>query len=156
MAAGNTTDATLTALQAELDALIAVRDALMAEHDALTESAAARLETAVSEKNVAIAELTARRDQREALLGRDSLRVAVTQFFEEGINRQQALSTVDHLQQLGQECQRLNRRNGLLISGLREMTTSALGILRGESTVRLYGQSGGRDEALGSRVIGTA
>jgi flagellar biosynthesis/type III secretory pathway chaperone len=147
----------IDALRGERAALEAVRDALVAEHSALTDAEGAQLETAVAEKNLAIDALVHRRSEREAVIGRADLRKAVVAQYEDGSPAQrQALETVADLQQLGQECQRLNQRNGLLISGLRDMTANALGVLRGEPSVQLYGQSGERAENLSSRVIGTA
>lgn len=143
----------LVALENELSALEAVHAALEQEYSALVDSQAERLEIAVAEKARLLDTLVERRRARELLTGTGSLREHVNLKMA---GNPAATALVDKLQAIGEECKKINVRNGQLIGGLREMTSGALGILRGEPVVTLYGQSGDSACDLGSRSLGTA
>ncbi len=147
----------LTALESELVALEAVHAALEEEYSALVDSQAERLENAVADKARLLDALVERRRERESLTGTGSLRDYVSQQMAGNTALLTTATTlIDKLQAIGDECKKINVRNGQLIGGLREMTSGALGILRGEPVVTLYGQSGDSACDLGSRSLGTA
>lgn len=148
----------LNALVKEADALSTVLHALEAEHEALLEGDSGKLEDAVARKQMALAEHAATAQERESL----GLAQNITQSIKENRNltdseRAQGLALASQLRSAGADAKQKNQRNGMLIAGLRERTSAALGILRpGESGITLYGQQGQANQDLGSRILGRA
>lgn len=151
-------DAIAQALVRELETLTQVVETLDIEHEALLGSDAERLEQAVAAKQRAIAAHAQARHERETLGLRENLRAQIESHpgFFNGL-KAQALDTVDVLREKGAASKNANKRNGMLIAGLRERTRSALTLLRPDAAnVTLYGNRGSAEDTMGSRLLGSA
>ena len=151
-------DAIAQALVRELETLTQVIETLDIEHEALLGSDAERLEQAVAAKQRAIAAHAQARHERETLGLRENLRAQIESHpgFFNGL-KAQALDTVDVLREKGAASKNANKRNGMLIAGLRERTRSALTLLRPDAAnVTLYGNRGSAEDTMGSRLLGSA
>lgn len=146
-------------LSREAEALTVVLKALEEEHAALISNDPARLESAVSEKNSALDRYMAAKASREAQGISDNIKDAIANHprLSEG-QRASGIELATAMRAAGENCQKLNQRNGMLIHALRDHTKRALNLVRGgESGVTLYGQQGRADDPdAGSRVLGTA
>ena len=145
-------------LDKELNTLVYVMEMLDVEHEALIGSDAERLEQAVAAKQNAInAHLKARHD-REAIGLKDALREQIEAHptLVNGL-KARAIEIVHDLEKLALKSKELNTRNGRLISGLQDRTTSAIRVLRPEAAnITLYGDSGSAENTMGSRLLGSA
>ena len=151
-------EAIAQALVRELETLTQVVETLDIEHEALLGSDAERLEQAVAAKQRAIAAHAQARHERETLGLRENLRAQIESHpgFFNGL-KTQALDTVDVLREKGAASKNANKRNGMLIAGLRERTRSALTLLRPDAAnVTLYGNRGSAEGTMGSRLLGSA
>ena len=151
-------EALALSLKAELETLTQVVETLDIEHDALMGSDAERLEQAVAAKQRAIAAHAKARYEREQLGLRENLTAQIETHpgFFNGL-KEQTLNCLDELRNKGIDSKNANQRNGMLISGLRERTRSALTLLRPDAAnVTLYGNRGSADDTMGSRLLGSA
>ena len=148
----------VSALDAELSTLVQVLDMLDIEHEALMGNDPERLEQAVAAKQNAIAAHLKSRCYRESLGLRDSLREQLEAHptLVNGL-RERAVNLVTELNDLALQCKNMNARNGKLIAGLKERTTTSLKVLRPEAAnITLYGDSGSAENTMGSRLLGSA
>jgi flagellar biosynthesis/type III secretory pathway chaperone len=151
-------EAIAQALAHELETLTQVVETLDIEHEALMGSDAGRLEQAVAAKQRAIAAHAQARHARESLGLKEGLRQQIESHpgFFNGL-KEGALEHVDALRENGAKSKNANQRNGMLISGLRERTRSALSLLRPDAAnVTLYGEQGSAEDTMGSRFLGSA
>ena len=151
-------EAIAQALAHELETLTQVVETLDIEHEALLGSDAGRLEQAVAAKQRAIAAHAEARHTRESLGLKEGLRQQIESHpgFLNGL-KDRALEHVDALRENGAKSKNANQRNGMLISGLRERTRSALSLLRPDAAnVTLYGEQGSAEDTMGSRLLGSA
>ncbi len=144
-------------LAQEAETLTEMLRALEQEHDALIEGDSARLEEAVAAKAAALELHAQLRAQREARGLTDISHDAIAQRpdLNEG-QKATGLELIERLRASGVACQKLNNRNGMMISSLKDRTHRALTVLRGAPDVTLYGNRGNADPDMGSRVLGTA
>lgn len=150
--------ALVAALDSELSTLVQVLEMLDIEHEALMGSDPERLEQAVVAKQNAIAAHLKSRSLREALGLRDSLREQLEAHptLVNGL-REKALNLVIELNELALKSKSMNARNGKLIAGLKERTTTSLKVLRPDAaSITLYGDSGSAENTMGSRLLGSA
>lgn len=148
----------VSALESELTTLVQVLDMLDIEHEALLTNDPERLEQAVVAKQNAIASHLKSRDHRESLGLRESLREQLEAHptLVNGL-RDKALDLVAELSELALKSKNMNTRNGKLIAGLKERTTTSLKVLRPEAAnITLYGDSGSAENTMGSRLLGSA
>ena len=148
----------VSALDCELATLVQVLDMLDIEHEALLGSDPERLEQAVVAKQNAISAHLKSRSHRESLGLRDSLREQLESHpnLVNGL-REKALDLVSELSDLALQSKNMNARNGKLIAGLKERTTTSLKVLRPEAaSITLYGDSGSAENTMGSRLLGSA
>lgn len=148
----------LDILSREAEELSTVLRALEEEHSALVENDPQRLEEAVSEKNAALDRYMVTKAEREAKGISDNITQAIASHPKLSAGqRASGIEIASALRATGEHCKKLNQRNGMLISALRDHTQRAMNIVRGgESGVTLYGQQGNTDQNGGSRVLGRA
>ena len=148
----------LDVLSKEAEALASVLKALEEEHDALISSDPQRVEDAVKRKNEALDGYMSAKTQRESMGISNSIRDAIANHPHLSAGqRASGIELASAMRAAGEHCKTLNQRNGILISALREHTTRALNLVRGnESGVTLNGQQGNADSEMGSRILGTA
>ena len=148
----------VSALDTELNTLTKVLDMLDIEHEALMGNDPERLEQAVAAKQNAISAHLKSRSHRESLGLRDSLREQLETHptLVNGL-RERALDLVTQLSDLALQSKNMNARNGKLIAGLKERTSTSLKVLRPEAaSITLYGDSGSAENTMGSRLLGSA
>lgn len=148
----------LDVLSKEAEALTAVLQCLEEEHSALVENDASRLEDAVTDKNAALDRYLQAKSDREARGLGNNIRDAIANHPQLSAGqRASGIELASAMRAAGESCKKLNQRNGMLISALRDHTQRALSMVRGADVgVTLYGQHGNTDPESGSRVLGTA
>ena len=150
--------ALVSALETELDSLVRLLEILDIEHQALLGADPARLEQAVAAKQNAIATHLKCRSEREVLGLRDNLKEQLeTHPLMSADAKRLALSAVDELSARASDSKNKNTRNGKLIAGLKERTSTSLRVLRPEAaSIALYGDGGAAENTMGSRLLGSA
>ena len=152
-------DALHELLQNELETLQTLDGALEEEHAALTGNDAGKLEAVTKRKSEAVAEHRARQHERlqwMQRLGLPSDLILVDLVAR--LNGSNALYLLQsELAELADRCQENNRRNGGLITRLRERTQNALSALRGESANSdVYSPLGAKQHRNDARSLGKA
>ena len=138
--------------------MVRLLEILDIEHQALLGADPARLEQAVAAKQNAIATHLKCRSEREVLGLRDNRKEQLeTHPFISADAKRLALSIVDELSARASDSKNKNTRNGKLIAGLKERTSTSLRVLRPEAaSIALYGDGGSAENTMGSRLLGSA
>ena len=150
----------LDTLSREAEALTQILKALEEEHSALINSQAERLEAAIAKKNTALENYAAAKTARESTGLTESIHDAITN--HPNLSTEQRTTGIELASAIritGENCKRLNQRNGMLISSLRDHTQRALNLVRNndEPNVLLYSQQGDTNtDNGGCRTLGTA
>jgi len=142
-------------LEGDIGILEAVRSALEAEYQALKAGESVELEQATALKARHLHAYTDRQQHLRELLGPETSLAELIEKLpaQRDSNRRLRAS----LEALAAECQRLNQRNGQVISSLQSRTRDALDILRHNSLgPTLYADDGHRARSGDSRSLGKA